>query len=110
MQAIRNMEPAWEKIHGSKFRLMFREVNIGNGAVRHDPCVYTKQNTLFQCKYLRFFTLFQCKNGVKITLFQDFYLHKMLSYEKNFVPLYHINVALCHGTVPCQMSRRKIIQ
>jgi phage regulator Rha-like protein len=34
MEAIRKMEPAWEKIHGSKFRLMFREVNIGNGAIR----------------------------------------------------------------------------
>ena len=33
MQAIRNMEPAWEKVHGLKFQLMFREVKIGNGAV-----------------------------------------------------------------------------
>ena len=32
MQAIRNMEPAWEKVHGLKFQLMFREVKIGNGA------------------------------------------------------------------------------
>ena len=29
LKAIRKMEQAWEKIHGSKFRLMFREVNIG---------------------------------------------------------------------------------
>ena len=34
MQAIRNMEPAWEKVHGRKFALMFREVRIGNSAVR----------------------------------------------------------------------------
>ncbi len=34
MQAIRNMDPAWEKVHGLKFQLMFREVRIGNGAVR----------------------------------------------------------------------------
>ena len=34
MEAIRKMEPAWVKVHGSKFRLMFREVAIGNGAVR----------------------------------------------------------------------------
>ena len=38
MEAIRKMEPAWVKVHGSKFRLMFREVAIGNGAVRRDPC------------------------------------------------------------------------
>ena len=37
MQAIRNIEPAWEKVHGLKFQLMFREVKIGNGAVRQDP-------------------------------------------------------------------------
>ena len=38
MQAIRKMEPAWEKVHGLKFQLMFREVRIGNSAVRRDPC------------------------------------------------------------------------
>ena len=49
MEAIRKMEPAWEKVHGSKFRLMFREVNIGNGAVRHDPC-YSLTKT--ECLYI----------------------------------------------------------
>ena len=49
MEAIRNMEPAWEKVHGSKFRLMFREVNIGNGAVRRDPC-YSLTKT--ECLYI----------------------------------------------------------
>ena len=49
MQAIRKMEPAWEKVHGSKFRLMFREVNIGNGAVRRDPC-YSLSKT--ECLYI----------------------------------------------------------
>ena len=49
MQAIRNMEPAWEKVHGSKFRLMFREVIIGNGAVRRDPC-YSLTKT--ECLYI----------------------------------------------------------
>ena len=47
--AIRNMEPAWEKVHGSKFRLMFREVKIGNGAVRRDPC-YSLSKT--ECLYI----------------------------------------------------------
>ncbi len=49
MQAIRNMEPAWEKVHGLKFQLMFREVKIGNGAVRRDPC-YSLTKT--ECLYI----------------------------------------------------------
>ena len=49
MEAIRKMEPAWEKVHGSKFRLMFREVIIGNGAVRRDPCY---QLTKTECLYI----------------------------------------------------------
>ena len=36
METIRKMEPAWVKVHGSKFRLMFREVEIGHGAVRQE--------------------------------------------------------------------------
>jgi phage regulator Rha-like protein len=48
MEAIRKMEPAWVKVHGSKFRLMFREVTIGHGAVRQDPCyTLTKTETLY---------------------------------------------------------------
>ena len=49
MEAIRKMEPAWVKVHGSKFRLMFREVAIGNGAVRRDPCY---QLTKTECLYI----------------------------------------------------------
>ena len=49
MEAIRKMEPAWAKVHGSKFRLMFREVAIGNGAVRRDPCY---QLTKTECLYI----------------------------------------------------------
>ncbi|MCR5366551.1 MAG: phage regulatory protein/antirepressor Ant [Prevotella sp.] len=37
MKAIRKMEPAWEKVHEGKFSLMYREVEIGNGAKRQDP-------------------------------------------------------------------------
>ena len=48
MEAIRKMEPAWVKVHGSKFLLMFREVTIGNGAVRQDPCyMLTKTECLY---------------------------------------------------------------
>lgn len=48
MEAIRKMEPAWEKVHGSKFRLMSREIEIGNGAIRTVPCYeLTKTECLF---------------------------------------------------------------
>jgi len=43
------MEPAWEKVHGLKFQLMFREVKFGNGAVRRDPC-YSLSKT--ECLYI----------------------------------------------------------
>ena len=49
MKAIRKMEPAWEKVHGSKFRLMFQKVNIVNGGVRRDPC-YSLTKT--ECLYI----------------------------------------------------------
>ena len=48
MEAIRKMEPAWEKVHGSNFRLMSREVKIGNGAIRREPCYsLTKTESLY---------------------------------------------------------------
>ena len=48
MEAIRKMEPAWEKVHGSNFRLMSREVKIGNGAIRSEPCYsLTKTESLY---------------------------------------------------------------
>ena len=34
--------------HGSKFRLMFREVKIGNGAVRRNPCYQLTQTECFK--------------------------------------------------------------
>ena len=49
MQTIRNMEPAWEKVHGLKFQLMFLEMKIGNSAVRCDPCY---QLTKAECLYI----------------------------------------------------------
>ena len=49
MKAIRNMEPAWEKVHGRKFALMFRGVKIGNNAVRRAPCY---QLTKTECLYI----------------------------------------------------------
>lgn len=48
MEAIRKMEPAWERVHGSKFRLMSREIKVGNGAIRTVPCYeLTKIECLF---------------------------------------------------------------
>ena len=49
MEAIRKMEPAWERVHGSNFRLMSREVEIGNGAVRQVPCYSLTQT---ECLYI----------------------------------------------------------
>ena len=37
MEAIRNMEPAWEKVHGRKFSLMFSISELPNGGQRKDP-------------------------------------------------------------------------
>jgi len=48
-QNLGKMEPAWEKVHGRKFALMFREVVIGNGAIRRDPCY---QLTKTECLYI----------------------------------------------------------
>lgn len=49
MEAIRKMEPAWEKIHGSNFRLMSREIVAGNGAKRNVPCY---ELTKTECLYI----------------------------------------------------------
>lgn len=49
LKAIRNMEPAWERVHGRKFALMSREIEIGNGAVRQVPCYSLTQT---ECLYI----------------------------------------------------------
>ncbi len=38
MQAIRNMEPAWEKVQGLKFQLLYRIYNLPNGGTKEVPC------------------------------------------------------------------------
>lgn len=38
MEAIRNMEPAWEKICGRKFALTSRTITQPNGGTREVPC------------------------------------------------------------------------
>ena len=48
MEAIRKMEPAWEKVSSSKFRLSSRKVIQPNGSVREFPCYeLTKTETLY---------------------------------------------------------------
>lgn len=37
LEAIRNMEPAWEKVRGRKFPLTFKTTDLLNGATRKDP-------------------------------------------------------------------------
>ena len=48
MQAIRHMEPAWEKTCGLKFQLTSRSVIQPNGGTREVPCyLLTKTETLY---------------------------------------------------------------
>ena len=49
MQAIRNMEPAWEKITGLKFQLTSRTIVQPNGGTREVPCY---QLTKTECLYI----------------------------------------------------------
>ena len=48
MKAIRNMEPAWEKICGRKFALTSRIIEQPNGGTREVPCyLLTKTECLY---------------------------------------------------------------
>jgi phage regulator Rha-like protein len=48
MQAIRNMEPAWEKVQGLKFQLSSRTYQLPNGGTKEVPCyVLTKTECLY---------------------------------------------------------------
>ena len=49
MQAIRNMEPAWEKVQGLKFQLSSRIYNLPNGGTKEVPCY---QLTKTECLYI----------------------------------------------------------
>ncbi len=49
MQAIRNMEPAWEKTCGLKFQLTSRTIVQPNGGTREVPC-YSLTKT--ECLYI----------------------------------------------------------
>ena len=48
LKAIRKMEPAWQKVSSSKFRLSSRKIIQPNGGVREYPCYeLTKTETLY---------------------------------------------------------------
>lgn len=49
MRAIRAMEPAWEKVYKSKFALIQRISDLGNGRTRLDPCY---ELTKIECLYI----------------------------------------------------------
>ena len=49
MEAIRKMEPAWEKVCGSNFRLTSRTIVQPNGGTREVPCY---QLTKTECLYI----------------------------------------------------------
>ena len=48
LQAIRNMEPAWENVQGLKFQLLYRDVKVGNNSIKKNPYYsLTKTECLF---------------------------------------------------------------
>ena len=49
MQAIRNMEPAWEKITGLQFELCEKTYQMANGVRKRQPC-YSLTKT--ECLYI----------------------------------------------------------
>jgi phage regulator Rha-like protein len=49
LEAIRNMEPAWEKVCGRKFPLTFKTIELPNGGHRKDP-IYELNKT--ECLYV----------------------------------------------------------
>jgi len=51
MEAIRKMEPTWEKVHGSKFRLMFRIMVSKKQRQEYYALVERKQQPLFDDNY-----------------------------------------------------------
>ena len=63
MKAIRKMEPAWEKVHEGNFALMYREVEIGNGAKRQDPYY---ELTKTECLYVA--TKFNDESRAKLVI------------------------------------------
>ena len=90
MKAIRKMEPAWEKVHGRKFALMFREVRIGNGAVRCDPYY---ELTKTECLYIA--TKFNDEARARLVLrWEELELEERKRHQQLYLPEPHEILAL----------------
>ncbi len=63
MEAIRKMEPAWQKVSSSKFRLSSRKIIQPNGGVREYPCY---ELTKTECLYIA--TKFKDEMRAKLVL------------------------------------------
>ena len=75
MRAIRNMEPAWEKVQGRKFALMQEEVETNNGGRKMRP-YYSLNKT--ECLYIA--TKFNDEARAKLVLrWED--LEKKVQYQ-----------------------------
>lgn len=47
LEAIRNMEPAWEKVRGSKFRLTQYETTLPTGGIRKTPSTSSQKPNVY---------------------------------------------------------------
>ena len=95
MKAIRNMEPAWEKVHGRKFALMFREVKIGNNAVRRAPCY---QLTKTECLYIA--TKFNDEARARLVLrWQELEIQEMERQQQLCLPEPQVILALADDII-----------
>ena len=52
MQAIRNMEPAWEKVTGLKFQLCEKSYLLANGVTKKQPFYQLTKTTKTECLYI----------------------------------------------------------
>ena len=77
MQAIRNMEPAWEKTCGLKFQLTSRTIVQPNGGTREVPC-YSLTKT--ECLYIA--TKFNDEARAKLVLRWEFLERKALERQQ----------------------------
>ena len=94
MQAIRNMEPAWEKTCGLKFQLTSRTIVQPNGGKREVPCY---QLTKTECLYIA--TKFNDEARAKLVLrWQELE-------ESSRFPSLSSRLSVAHGEIPRDVLR-----
>ncbi len=82
MRAIRNMEPAWEKICGRNFELTSRTIVQPNGGTREVPCY---QLTKTECLYIA--TKFNDEARAKLVLrWQELELQEQARHQQLCLP------------------------